>query len=185
MIWNVARGLFLADTIQLIGYIIIDIAGEKAVWDAEADEARFEARDRRGRKLVELGALAVFPGGQAILAGADGSPELRAVTVVATADRFVLLLADPAIDPDTELGSIQRAAVVSADAMDEAARPIGPEHLTPEAELEGPRRFAVTLLLREGEDEASAVFLFPSASTAAEARDRFREHLVGGAGALT
>jgi hypothetical protein len=185
VIWNVARGLFLADRIQLIGYIIIDIAGEKAVWDEEADEARFEARDRRGLKLVELDPLAVFAGGQAVVPGADGSPELREVTVVATADRFVFLHADPAVDPDAELASIERVAVMSAEAVDEAARPIGPEHLTPEAELEGPRRFAVTLLLRQGEEEASAVFLFPSASTAAEARDRFREHLLGGAQALT
>jgi hypothetical protein len=176
-IGNVARGLFLADRIQLVGLILIGIAGEKAIWDADADEALFEARDRRGRKLIELGALAVFPGGQAVLAGPGGSAWARAVSVVVTVDRFVLLPADQAFDPDTELGSIRRSAVVGAEAVDETGRPIGPEHLTPEAELEGPRRFAVTVALREGDAEGSAVFLFPAASTALEASDRFRAYI--------
>ena len=138
-----------------------------------------EVRDRRNRKLREIGSLEVFPAGIAVLAETEAGPSLRQVVVAVTDDDFVLLDADVKREPDGEFGRIGRAEVAGLRMVDERGQPVAMLQSRDTLELDEPasRRYVVSVDRRAGDGIASHAFVFRSLSVADEARRDFERNI--------
>lgn len=175
MIEDAARLLVTADVIQLLGYALVGALSPAERWDQEADEAAFDARQRRTRKLAELRSERVIPMGLALLERA-GEPERRAAVAVVTPEDLVVLDANAVTDPETELARIPRARVSRLRVVDGSGAEI-PAGASDATRLE-PEPCALLVDLGGG---GSAAFGFRSSSVAHDARTALARYVGGDA----
>lgn len=166
MIENAGRLFLSADVIELAAYAVVDAVAIRAPerWDQEAEDAAFDARQRRSRKLEELRSERVIPVGLALLERA-GEPSARAAVAVVTPEDLVVLDANAVSDPATELARIPRASVVRLRIVDGSGREIAAGS-SDAMELD-PEPCALVVDLDGG---GSAAFGFRSTSVAHDAR---------------
>jgi hypothetical protein len=114
-----ARLLVATDVVQLVGLVVAELSSVTERWDWEAEEATFEAKRQRGRKLEDIGSRALIPVGLAAVSDSAGAPTLRAAVASVTPKDLVLLDADAVRDPQTEFDRIPRSEVAGARIVDE------------------------------------------------------------------
>lgn len=165
MIEDAGRLFLFADAIELAACAVVDAVAIRAPerWDQEAEDAAFDARQRRSRKLEELRSERVIPVGLALLERA-GEPSPRAAVAVVTPEDLVVLDANVVSDPETELARIPRASVVRLRIVDGDGREIAAV-ASDVMQLDEPCALVVDL-----EGGGSAAFGFRSTSVAHDAR---------------
>ena len=167
-------GLYLsANVIELAGYAVLEAVAIRAPerWDQEGEDAAFEARQRRSRKLDELRSERVVPVGLALLERA-GEPSPRAAVAVVTPNDLVVLDANAVHDPETELARISRGSVVGLRVVDGSGGAIGAD-ASDATRLES----EPCALLLDLEGGGSAAFGFRSSAVAHEARTAIARHV--------
>jgi hypothetical protein len=172
---EVGRLFLSADVIELAGYAVLDAIAVKGPehWDQDAEDAAFDARQRRSRRLQELQSERVIPVGLALLDRA-GEPSPRAAVAVVTPDDLVVLDADAVSDPETELARIPRASVARVRVVDGSGREIAPS--ASDVMQLNPEPCALVVDLEGG---GSVAFGFRSTSVAHDALAALTGHLGG------
>lgn len=171
---DVGRLLVWTDVVQFVGLVLIDLLSKQERWDIEADEATFEAKQRRGEKLVEIGSERLIPIGLAAVSDGAGGSTLRASLLAVTTDDLVLLDANVTGGPDRELARIPRSDITGVRIVDEHGDPVdaAPPSVSDEIAQPSDRRYALVLDSSNG----FSLFAFRSLSRAIEARDVIVEH---------
>jgi hypothetical protein len=171
---NAGRLLVLTGPVRFVGLALIELLSKRERWDIEADEATFEAKQRRSRKLAKIGSRRLIPAGLAAVSDGVGGSAFRASLLAVTDDDLVLLDANVTGDPDREFARIPRSDVTGVRVVDEHGDPVNAAPLSVADELDQPsdRRFALLLDSKGG----FSLFAFRSLSRAIEARDVIVEH---------